>query len=90
MEATNRSRAQQPGANHRSPSGLSDIRQQMASAARALQAGGRPFEPGTAHPQASSDASALPVFKCRLSRIATLVASPLEAVANRRLRKAKA
>jgi hypothetical protein len=49
VEAANRSRPQQPGANHRSPSGLSDIRQQMAAAARALQAGGRPFEPGTAH-----------------------------------------
>jgi hypothetical protein len=30
---------------------MSDRRQQTAAAARALQAGGRPFEPGTAHPQ---------------------------------------
>jgi len=29
---------------------MSDRRQQTAAAARALQAGGRPFEPGTAHP----------------------------------------
>jgi hypothetical protein len=36
---------------HRSPSGSSDRRQQTAAAARALQAGGRPFEPGTAHPR---------------------------------------
>jgi hypothetical protein len=49
VEATNRSRAQQICAPHRSPSGLSDRRQQTAAAARALQAGGRPFEPGTAH-----------------------------------------
>ena len=38
---------------HRSQSGLSDRRQQTAAGARALQAGGRPFEPGTAHLPAS-------------------------------------
>jgi hypothetical protein len=36
------------------PSGLSDRRQQMAADARALQAGGRPFEPGTAHRRGSA------------------------------------
>ena len=35
---------------HRSPRCLSYKRQQTAAPARALQAGGRPFEPGTAHP----------------------------------------
>ncbi len=34
-----------------SPSGLSDRQQQTAAPTRALQAGGRPFEPGTAHLQ---------------------------------------
>ena len=38
-------------AGHRSPHGLRDRRQQSAASARALQAGGRPFEPGIAHPQ---------------------------------------
>ena len=33
---------------------LSDRRQQMAADAHALQAGGRPFEPGTAHPHAAA------------------------------------
>jgi NAD(P)-dependent dehydrogenase (short-subunit alcohol dehydrogenase family) len=37
------------GAN-RSPSGLGDRWQQTAAPARALQAGGCPFEPGTTHP----------------------------------------
>jgi hypothetical protein len=53
LEATNRSKAQQICAAHCSPCGLSDRRQQTAAAARALQAGGRPFEPGTAHPHRS-------------------------------------
>jgi hypothetical protein len=67
VEATNRSKKQQLGASHRSPRGLSDRRQQTAAAARALQAGGRPFEPGTAHPcesdstdDGSSSSSGLP------------------------------
>jgi NAD(P)-dependent dehydrogenase (short-subunit alcohol dehydrogenase family) len=34
----------------RSPSGLGDRWQQTAAPARALQAGGCPFEPGTTHP----------------------------------------
>ena len=59
LEATNRSsRARQPGAIHRSPSGLSDRRQQTAAAALALQAGGRPFEPGTAHHRGSGPEAA--------------------------------
>jgi hypothetical protein len=37
------------GEGNRSQSGLSDRRQQIAAAARALQAAGRPFDPGTAH-----------------------------------------
>ena len=44
MEPANGSRAQQLCAIPRSPSGLSDRRQQAAAGARALQAGGRPFE----------------------------------------------
>jgi hypothetical protein len=70
----NRSRAQQPDAIHRSPSGLSDRRQQTAVAARALQAGGRPFEPGTAHSQTplSKRTAASTPDHCCLSRIATV------------------
>ena len=42
------------GEGNRSQSGLSDRRQQTAAAARALQAGGRPFEPRTAHLRGSA------------------------------------
>ena len=53
LEAANRSKGQQPYAVHRPPSGLSDRSQSTAAPARALQAGGRLFEPGTAHLHAS-------------------------------------
>jgi hypothetical protein len=49
VEAANRSRRQHLCARHRSPSGLGDRRQYTAAGARALQAGGRPFVPRTAH-----------------------------------------
>ena len=52
LEATNRSKSQQPDVLERLRSRSSDRWQQTAAHARALQAGGRPFEPGTAHPHA--------------------------------------
>jgi hypothetical protein len=49
LEATNRSKPQQPDVLERLRSRSSDRWQQTAARARALQAGGRPFEPATAH-----------------------------------------